>query len=359
MEHEKKHTIKIPDNLLRQFLDSKQTDSPASPPGRRKRLKPQYRRRLIIRSAAFLLIPLTAAVITVWAITYKNAVEVYASDELIGLMRIDKMLTPESLAQETQNKLEEENQSQVVLTPVITLKPVHAGKAALSSKEELLNKLCGKVPFKVQASAFMLDGKPLVVLKDKTEALTVQDNIFAKYTSGAGNAVSVSFVENISIEDIFAEKQAIITMDKAIEALTAGTARSSVYTVKQGDALGKIAMQNNMALNDLIAANPGITARSTLRVGQELNIKTVKPLLSVKTVETVVRDEAAPAPVQQQINARAKTTRVIQAGQDGKQRVTEQVTRINGIVQGKTVLNTVTLEEPVPEIVEIPADSAS
>ena len=358
MEHERKHIIRIPDDLLQQIKESQQNDlkqsAPPYMPVRRKRLKWRYRKRLIIRSAVFIIIPLIIIGFVIWAVTYKNAVEVYASGELIGMVRFDKQMTPDSIAQEARDKLEAENQSQVAVTPVISLKPVHAGNADITAKDDLMDQLCAQIPYQVQASAFMLDGKPLVVLKDEAEAFSVRDNIFAEYTSSGGTVDSVSFVENVSIEDIFTDKSAIITMDKAIEALTAGTVHSSVYEVQPGDVLGQIAVKNNMALSDLIADNPGISAKSTLRIGQKLNIKAVTPLLSVKTVETVVTDETAPAPIQQQINPRAKTKRVLQAGQDGKQRVTENVTKINGVIQDETVLNTEILEEPVPQIVEMP-----
>ena len=145
-----------------------------------------------------------------------------------------------------------------------------------------------------------------------------------------------------------------MTMDKAIEALTAARPHSSVYTVQPNDVLGRIAARNNMALKDLIAANPGVTAKSTLKIGQKLNIETNAPLLSVKTVETIVKEETAPAPVQKQINTRAAAERVLQAGKDGKQRVTERVTKINGVIQDKTVVNTVVLEAAVPQIIETP-----
>ncbi|MDR1559135.1 MAG: G5 domain-containing protein [Clostridiales bacterium] len=355
MEQEKKLiSIKIPDNVIQ---TGKRLDRPVvaeSPAAKRRRLKPRYRRRFIARLSAIVLIPLAVIGMAVWALSYKNAVEVYAADELVGTLRTDKLLTVESLALDAETKLMEENQTEVIVTPNITLKPVHASKDSILEKEELMDKLCVKLPYQVKAVAFVLDGKPLAVLKDEAEALTVQDNIFAKYASRSGEVENSSFVENVSIEDIFAEKSAIITMGKAFDALTAESAHPSVYTVQQDDVLGAIAERNKMTLSELIAANPGVTVNSTLSVGQELNVETKAPVLSVKTVETIVADEIAPAPVQRQINPRAKTERVLQEGQDGQQRVTKRVTRVNGIAQHEDIINTVTLEEPTPRIVEIP-----
>ena len=356
MEHERKHIIKIPENVLRQLKDADQAAPPAPPAPRvkRKRLKLYYRRRLLIRIALFILIPLAVIGFAVWALNYKNAVEVYASDQLMGTIRIDKRISPEYLMQEAQDKLRADNGTQVNIASAITLKPVHAGKSALMDTNELVGKLCAETPYQVQAAAFMLDGKPLAILKDQSEAQTVKDNIFAKYATDGATVESESFVENVSIADIFAEKSAIITMDKAIETLTAGTAQTSVYTVKPNDVLGQIAAKNNISLSDLLAANPALTVKSTLKIGQKLNLETVTPLLTVKTVETIVKDETVPAPVQERVNPRAAAESVLQEGKDGKQRVTERVTMLNGIVQDVTVLNTVSLQDPVTKIIEKP-----
>ena len=346
-------SLRVPDSMIRAGKRSKRLEASA-PAKKRRRLKPIYRRRFIIRLSIVSLFPLIIIGFAVWAFTYKNAIEVYASDELIGLVRMDKQLSVESLLKEAEDKLCNDYQAQVIVTPDISLKPVRAAKGSISEKNELLNKLCGKLPFKVQACAFILEGKPLAVLKDKSEALAVQDNIFDKYHSR--NTESSSFVENVSIEDIFIEKSAIISMGKAFDTLTAESALSTVYVVQKGDMLGLIAERNKMTLDGLIAANPGITAKSTLKEGQMLNIETTAPLLSVKTIETAVSDETAPAPVQHQINPRAQTTRILQEGRDGIQRVTKRVTRINGIIQEEEIIGFVIKEEPVPQIVEMPQE---
>ena len=345
--------LTIPDSLIRSIKHSERRNA-LHAPAKRRRLKPQYRRRFIFRLAVIVLFPLISVGLTIWAVTNKNAIEVYAADELIGLVRMDKQMTSEILVQQAKTKLEEDNQTQVIITPNISLKPVRAANNSLTENDVLLNKLCGSLQFQVQASAFILDGKPLAILKDKAEALTVQDNIFLKYISRNSDIESCSFVENVSIEDIFVEKSAIITMGKAFDVLTAESVYPYVYTVESDDVLGLIAQKNKMTLPDLIAANPGILANTTLRVGQELNVKKLAPLLSVKTIETVVSDEIAQAPIQHQINPRAKTTRTIQTGRDGKKRVTKRVTRINGVFMEEEIVNIVILEEPIPQIDEIP-----
>ena len=345
--------LTIPDSLIRSIKHSERRNA-LHAPAKRRRLKPQYRRRFIFRLAVIVLFPLISVGLTVWAVTNKNAIEVYAADELIGLVRMDKQMTSEILVQQAKTKLEEDNQTQVIITPNISLKPVRAANNSLTENDVLLNKLCGSLQFQVQASAFILDGKPLAILKDKAEALTVQDNIFLKYISRNSDIESCSFVENVSIEDIFVEKSAIITMGKAFDVLTAESVYPYVYTVESDDVLGLIAQKNKMTLPDLIAANPGILANTTLRVGQELNVKKLAPLLSVKTIETVVSDEIEQAPIQHQINPRAKTTRTIQTGRDGKKRVTKRVTRINGVFMEEEIVNIVIFEEPIPQIDEIP-----
>lgn len=48
---------------------------------------------------------------------------------------------------------------------------------------------------------------------------------------------------------------------------------ASVYIVQPGDTMNKIASQNNMTLNELVAKNPQIKNVNMILVGQEINLK--------------------------------------------------------------------------------------
>lgn len=53
-------------------------------------------------------------------------------------------------------------------------------------------------------------------------------------------------------------------------------AQGTVYTVRPGDTLSKIAAWNNLTVSDLISANPSIKSASMIYVGQKITIPTTK-----------------------------------------------------------------------------------
>jgi LysM repeat protein len=51
------------------------------------------------------------------------------------------------------------------------------------------------------------------------------------------------------------------------------TTTGDTYTVKGGDSLYRIAVNNKMNLNQLLKLNPTMTAKSLIRAGDKLKIK--------------------------------------------------------------------------------------
>lgn len=64
----------------------------------------------------------------------------------------------------------------------------------------------------------------------------------------------------------------LITTVVLVCVLTATAMAQSVYTVKPGDTLSKIATANGISLSELIKANPSIKNPATIKSGQKINI---------------------------------------------------------------------------------------
>ncbi len=78
------------------------------------------------------------------------------------------------------------------------------------------------------------------------------------------------------------------------------TAPASKYKVKKGDTLYSISRQYGLKLNDILKANPGLTAKSNVRIGQYLLVPTknqkpetisYKPVSVPSTPDTPWREE--------------------------------------------------------------------
>lgn len=64
----------------------------------------------------------------------------------------------------------------------------------------------------------------------------------------------------------------IIAAAASVCILTAAVSAQTVYTVKSGDTMWKIAVANEVGLSEIIAANPSISNPSLIYPGQKINI---------------------------------------------------------------------------------------
>ena len=108
-----------------------------------------------------------------------------------------------------------------------------------------------------------------------------------------------------------------------------------------------------MTLEEVIAANPGMTITTPIVVGQTINVTEQKPMVSVKSVETQVLTmvEKKTYETQYDDTKPASYQRVIQQGRDGQKKSTIQITRVNGLVTEEKEVSKEVIQEPVTEII--------
>lgn len=144
----------------------------------------------------------------------------------------------------------------------------------------------------------------------------------------------------------------ILTPQQAVELMNAGTLEAEVYSVKQGDVLGSIAKAHGLTTAELISLNKGLTATTTLKIDQQLNVTVNKPLLTVTVVTEKYRDEkiAYTKETKQDATMLKGESKVIQQGKDGQKQVVYVITSENGVRTGKSVMNEHITTEAVNEI---------
>ncbi|MDR1914716.1 MAG: LysM domain-containing protein, partial [Clostridiales bacterium] len=250
----------------------------------KRKIKPRILRRIILRGVLFILLPVTIILGGLYIMVHKNAYEVYASDELAGIIRLTDEISLDIVINDLKKKLGD-NGAEIKLVEEISLKPVSVGNNRISEYDEVMASLTEKIDYQIKAVAFVLDKTNLAVLKDEAEAETVRTNIFQQYISDGGEVQSMEFLEEVSLEEIFTEKSSIMTMGKAFEVLTEKKARVETYIVKEKDVLSSIASNYDMTLEALLNINKDLSVDSTLYIGQAINVERVLPIMSVKTVE--------------------------------------------------------------------------
>jgi len=293
--------------------------------------------------------------VIVWGFTKKNAYEIFVNDESVGKVMMSKTVGADSVLTAATARLKEENGADVRINETVGAEPVHVSKNGALGFDKIVAEVESRLTYDVLASAIYVNGEMKGVLKDEKTADAALDKVKAQYRQAGLNIISEGFVEDVRVEPEYVGKDRIQSADDVFAILTSTSSKQDIYTLVEGDSLEKVAKKYGMTVDDLLHANPGITVDTKLKIGQQLNITTPSPVVSVQTVEEVTMTEVDPMPVREQINPDEPATykKIIQQGADGQKDVTYRITRINGYKQAPVPVNTVVTKAPVAQIEEI------
>lgn len=197
-----------------------------------------------------------------------------------------------------------------------------------------------------------VDGKVIGAATDRETIENLLEQVKAPYINE--NTVSSEFVSQVQITHEYTPSSIEQDPDKMLEALTANTTGDTTYTVQAGDTFMALAFANDMTMAEMEALNPGVDINK-LMIGQELNIKETIPVLSVRTVESVSYTESVAPPVEEVADDSMYEgdTKVLQAGVNGENLVTADVTYLNGTEESRNITSTTVVSEPVTKVVAV------
>ena len=303
-----------------------------------------------------LIISVLAVVLLLLVLFRQNGREVFIGETSMGIIK-DKSITAEFLTETLTAQLTQEIGANVQINEKIEIKPIHISKSRekdVCKMDYLSPLLRQKVTYLVEAAAITLDGKDIVIVANQEAA----DAVFAELQSDyipedESRNVEASFVENVQVTLKYVEPSVIVAEENAVQALQKGTKVEKTYTVQSGDALYKIASKFGMTQDELKTLNPKIPANGNVYVGQELKVMAEQPMLSVKTIETVVLTEVQERKtVYQQDSTKNKGyQKVTEPGKDGQKQVTKEITYVNNELVDEKVVKEETTLEPVDEII--------
>jgi len=144
----------------------------------------------------------------------------------------------------------------------------------------------------------------------------------------------------------------ILDRDAALTTLLSGEKDITTYVVQRGDTLSGIARSYNISTDNLRNANPNLRS-DRIQVGQVLNLQASSAMLHVRSLEEIEVTEVISRPVEYQENPdmTIRADKTLQAGSDGRRKVTYQLELINGVeVRRKQIKSNVTVQ-PVTKII--------
>ena len=205
----------------------------------------------------------------------------------------------------------------------------------------------------VTATGFYVDGKFYGAVENVEPVQNAINSMLAPYEDGNENK-TVGFVQDVSLAEGIFFTDTIVDESDLTEKITGLVEGEVWYTVVSGDSPSLVASKNGLRLRELYNLNPELEGGG-LWVGDQLLVSQAVPFLQVKEVVREVRDVETAYTTEQRANNSMNlgTTKTVQKGEKGLNKVTVDVTYIDGIANSETVIETVVIKEPVKEIIEV------
>lgn len=338
-----------------------------------------HKKQVITVTSVFLLTVTTGASAQYYYTSNINSIyHVIVNGKEIGVVD-----SPEVIQNWTAAKLDEEKSKSgynFTLSDSISFQEERLYKGEYDN-EAAVKALSAIADFKVDAVKLVIDGQPVGYVSDQAVADQVLAKVKEKYSGipaeklatmtangekkstvaaaslsapEASPVKEVAFKEKVDVQRETVPSAQILPADKLEELLIKGTFKDMVHTVVEGDCIGCIAKQYDITSKDIYANNPGITENTVLKLGQQINVTAIRPLVTVQVKENVTQKEEIPFNTQYNNNETLPKgeTKVVQEGKNGSKLVEYEVVKENGQVVARNILKQDVVDEPVIKVVE-------
>ncbi len=252
-------------------------------------------------------------------------------------------------------ELSKEHGSNIAISPEedITFRPVVSSGREIDDQDTVLKRLTYMGEINAQVAAIIVNDKPMVIVENEEVAKEVLQAVKDSFVTDSHKVEYeyIGFAEDVKIEPYNTTLKNVSSKNVAIQKILSGGQAAVQYTVKSGDTLYDICVDNNLNMDDLEVLNPGITS-SVIRPGDVINLQKVIPLLTIETIEVSTYAEAVPYETEYQKSSSYYEGETIlsRAGADGRDSVTARITKRNGEVVKKDELKRERIVEPTNEI---------
>ena len=262
------------------------------------------------------------------------------------------------------------------------IKKVYTYHADVMSVEETYKKIMSKKSSTVSGYKFII--KSSNEEKEDIEIYTIDTNIFneaiedvitifvddAEYEKYKANkqdkiVTTGSTIENVYVEQDITYKAVNIPVEETIYTdsteLSAYLLYGDKYTektvkVKTGDSIESLAFDNQISVQEFLIFNTQYTSRTNMLVaGTDVKISTIDPKIQivVETFEIVDKETAFQTVEQYDKNLTQGSVVVTQQGENGMERVSQNVKSVNGEITYVDPAGKETLKSSVPKIINI------
>lgn len=224
----------------------------------------------------------------------------------------------------------------------------------IMTKYQLADKMLKNLDADVEnAYGLFISGKFYGAVIDKEEIDNTLDALLNKYRTG-NKTETVSFVNDIKFEQGLYLTQSIVDEQNIIDKISGVKQVAAYYTVAEGDSQWLVAEKLGISLDELYRLNPSIEG-TYLTKGQQLVTSREEPFLAVSvTRQEVYETSVAYKTKNVDDSSRFKGAKYIeQEGEKGINKVTANVSYVNGYESKREIIKTEVVKEPVDEIIKV------
>lgn len=200
-----------------------------------------------------------------------------------------------------------------------------------------------------EAYGLFIDGELLGAVKSEGDITFILDRFLEKFRRGAEQE-TISFVGETDIVRGLYASEMILDSAQFKEAISATKMESQLHTVAYGETLNTILGKYSMTESRFFALNKNFDG--TLKKGDTVVVEKEQPVLTVQNVVVSSYEATIAYTTITEKDSTKYTTykQKKQTGSNGTQRVTQQITYIDGVEVAREVISRETLVEPVNEI---------
>lgn len=236
----------------------------------------------------------------------------------------------------------------------ITFKNVVSVNKDVDDIDTVVKRLTYMRDMQAEAYAIYADGEIKVIVESREAAKAVLKAVQDVYLTDSKKTKyeSVGFVENVQIKYFSTKLANISSLKSAKEKILTGGKGQITYKVKKGDTISEICSKHDISLSALKKMNKKLKPDS-IHIGQKIVISTAIPSLTVETVEVSTYTEKVKYKTKYKKTSSLykDETQVSRSGVNGKRVVTARITRSNGDVTDRDILETETIKKPVSKII--------
>ena len=228
------------------------------------------------------------------------------------------------------------------------------GYGSTMTKYQLADKMLESMGAEISYAYGMYIGNSFYgALESKDRVDAALEGLLDEYREGGDE--TVQFESQISYEPGLYLTESIVSEDSIIRLITSKKSVAAYYTVVDGDSPYGILDKLGMTEEEIAQLNPGFSMDSSLFIGDKILINQEEPFLAVSVTRTETYDErtAFDTTYTEDPTHYEGTSTIVTEGVKGTERVTANVSYINGIETRRKVISRVTIEEPTTQVISM------